>query len=112
MVTSAYVPDRGDIVWLSFSPQSGHEQAGRRPAIVLSPAEYNGKTDLMIACPITSRIKGYPFETRIRGARIDGVVLSDQVKSLDWKTRNATFAEKAKAEVLREVRGKLMVLLD
>ena len=112
MVKGAYVPDRGDIVWLSFSPQSGHEQAGRRPALVLSPAAYNGKTDLMTACPITSRVKGYPFETRIRGTHIDGVVLSDQVKSLDWKTRNATFADRAEEEVLREVREKLIALLD
>ena len=86
-----YVPDRGDIVWLNFTPQAGHEQAGHRPALVLSPAAYNGKTGLMLCCPITSQVKGYPFEVRLdAGADAQGVVLSDQVKSLDWQARQAT----------------------
>jgi mRNA interferase MazF len=85
-----YVPDRGDAVWLSFNPQTGHEQAGRRPALVLSPASYNGKVGLAIFCPITNQIKGYPFEVVIpSGLKVTGAVLSDQVKSLDWHARRA-----------------------
>src|SRR5215210_6554300 len=86
----AYVPDRGDVVWISLNPQAGHEQAGRRPAVVLSPAAYNRKTGLAVLCPITNQIKGYPFEVVIpEGAAVSGAVLSDQVKSLDWKARRA-----------------------
>ena len=87
-----YIPERGDVVWISFQPQAGHEQAGRRPALVLSPQEYNGKTHLALFCPITSRVKGYPFEVVIPdGFPVSGVVLSDQVKNLDWQARNAEF---------------------
>jgi len=90
-VVKRYVPERGDVVWLNFTPQAGHEQAGHRPALVLSPAAYNGKTGLMLCCPITSQVKGYPFEVRLdAGADAQGVVLSDQVKSLDWQARQAT----------------------
>ena len=89
MVTR-YVPERGDVVWLNFTPQAGHEQAGHRPALVLSPAAYNGKTGLMLCCPITSQVKGYPFEVQLSpDAGVRGVVLSDQVKSLDWRARQA-----------------------
>jgi mRNA interferase MazF len=78
-----YIPERGDIVWLNFTPQTGHEQMGRRPAIVISPFDYNEKVGLGLFCPITSKIKGYPFEVKIENKKIDGVVLSDQIKSLD-----------------------------
>jgi mRNA interferase MazF len=86
----AYVPERGDVVWITFNPQAGHEQAGYRPAVVLSPKTYNGKVGLALLCPITSQIKGYPFEVEVpEGLSVNGVILSDQVKSLDWKARNA-----------------------
>ncbi len=84
------MPGRGDIVWLAFDPQAGHEQAGRRPALVVSPAAYNGKTGLALFCPITSQVKGYPFEISLPpGSAVSGVVLSDQLKSLDWRVRQA-----------------------
>jgi mRNA interferase MazF len=86
----AYVPERGDVVLLNFDPQTGHEQAGRRPAVVLSPAAYNGKVGLALLCPITSQVKGYSFEVQIpTGLRVAGVILADQVKSVDWRARNA-----------------------
>ena len=89
MAARKYVPDRGDIVWLQFTPQAGHEQAGHRPALVLSPASYNRRSGLMLCCPITSRVKGYPFEVALgEGEDLAGVVLADQVKSLDWKARH------------------------
>ena len=113
MVKSAYTPERGDIVWLTFTPQAGHEQAGRRPALVLSPAAYNGKVGLALLCPITSQVKGYPFEVAVPvGLPISGVVLADQVKSLDWRARNAELAGKLPAGALEEVLQKLQVLLD
>lgn len=107
-----YVPKRGDIIWLNFNPQAGHEQAGKRPAIVLTPEEYNRKTDLLIACPITSKTKGYPFEVRLVGKKINGTVLSDQVKNLDWKVRNAQLIEQAPAETIIEVQEKLTLLIQ
>jgi mRNA interferase MazF len=97
---------------LDFTPQTGHEQAGKRPAIVISPRIYNQKTSLLIACPITSRIKGYPFEVKVKGNKIEGAVLSDQVKNLDWIARQATFIEKAKENVILEVKSKLLTLLE
>ena len=112
MVAERYIPKKGDLIWLNFTPQSGHEQAGKRPAIVLSPLEYNSKTDLIIACPITSKIKGYPFEVKIEGNKIQGVVLADQVKNLDWQTRHAQFIEKAPQKVLKEVQNKLIALIE
>ena len=85
-----YVPARGDVVWITFNPQAGHEQAGRRPALVLSPSSYNRKVGLAILCPITSQVKGYPFEVTIpAGSNLGGVILSDQVKSLDWRIRKS-----------------------
>lgn len=85
-MTRSYVPDRGDVVWIDFNPQAGHEQAGRRPALVLSPARYNTKVGLLLLCPVTTQIKGYPFESNIpQGLKVTGTILSDQVKSLDWK---------------------------
>ncbi len=107
-----YCPKRGDIVWLNFNPKAGHEQAGHRPALVLSPEPYNRKVGLAIICPITTRIKGYPFEVDLPGdLDVTGAVLSDQVKSLDWRARKASFGCEAPPEVLREVVGKLGSIL-
>ena len=112
MVNTNYIPERGDLIWLNFTPQSGHEQAGKRPAIVLSPLKYNRKTGLLITCPITSKVKGYPFEVAIEGKKTSGVVLSDQVKSFDWKTRKAVFIEKVSNETLEKVQENLSVLIQ
>jgi len=106
----AYVPDAGDIVWLHFNPQAGHEQAGHRPAVVLSPASYNGKTGLMLCCPMTTQIKGYPFEVLIAGER-PGVVLADQIKSLDWRVRRAMHKGSVLAAELAEIRSKAAALI-
>jgi len=106
-----YVPDQGDLVWLEFDPQSGHEQKGRRPALVLSPASYNLKVGLMLCCPITTKAKGYPFEVEIKTKEVTGVVLADQVKYLDWRAGNAHSAGVVSVEVLAEVRVKLSVLV-
>ena len=103
------VPDAGDIVWLRFDPQAGHEQAGHRPAVVLSPAAYNAKTSLMICCPMTTQIKNYPFEVLIVGS-VPSVVLADQVKSLDWRKRRARRKGKVSAAELEEVRAKVRAL--
>lgn len=112
-MTPTYIPDRGDLIWISLNPQAGHEQAGRRPALILSPASYNGKVGLAILCPITNRIKGYPFEVSIpEGLMISGVVLSDQVKSLDWRARQAQKIDTAPEAVLAEVLAKLGSLLQ
>ena len=107
-----YYPDRGDVVWLDFDPQLGHEQAGKRPAIVFSPIEYNRKVGLALTFPITSQIKGYPFEVRIKPDKIDGVVLADQIKNLDWRARRIKYIEKAPEEILDEVREKLDWILE
>lgn len=108
----AYIPNRGDIVWITFNPQAGHEQAGRRPALVLSPSAYNGKVGLAILCPITSQIKNYPFEVIIPdGLKISGAILSDQVKSLDWRARQAEFVCKLPESSLDEVLQKLGTLI-
>jgi mRNA interferase MazF len=106
-----YVPDVGDVVWLEFDPQAGHEQAGHRPALVLSPALYNGKTGLMVCCPLSTKVKGYPFEVAAMLDGQEGVVLSDQVKSLDWKTRRAKKKSVVPEAVLAEVRAKIKALL-
>jgi mRNA interferase MazF len=112
MVNEKYIPERGDIVWLNFNPQSGHEQMGKRPAIVVSPKKYNSKTNLALFCPITSKIKNYPFEVIILEKEINGVILSDQIKSLDWKERNAEFIGKSSEEVLEEVINKVLLLIN
>ena len=107
-----YVPRRGDLVWLTFDPQAGHEQAGRRPAFVLSPEAYNRKTNLCIACPITSRVKGYPFEVPVSsGLDIGGVILADQVKSLDWRERKAHFVARTSPEVIEDVLALILSLI-
>jgi mRNA interferase MazF len=107
-----YIPKQGDFVWINMDPQLGHEQAGRRPAIILSPYAYNKKVGLAILCPITNKIKGYPFEVIISGSLgISGVILSDQVKNLDWKARKVEFIQKASKKTLLKVFNKLNTLL-
>lgn len=105
-----YIPDSGEIVWLQFDPQAGHEQSGHRPALVLSPASYNGKTGLMLCCPMTTRSKGYPFEVSIAG-KTASAVLADQVKSLDWRARKAKRKGAISSVELAEVRAKLIALV-
>ena len=107
-----YVPDAGDIVWLDFDPQAGHEQAGRRPALVLSPALYNGKTGIMVCCPLSTRAKGYPFVVPAVVDRLECAVLSDQVRSLDWRARKARRKAIADADVVLHVRAKIKALLE
>lgn len=105
-------PDRGDIVWLQFHPQAGHEQTGRRPAIVISPRAYNEKVGLALFCPITNQVKGYPFEVLLPGELgVSGVVLSDQIKSLDWRARHAERICRAPRQVVEEVLAKIAALV-
>ncbi len=107
-----YVPDRGDAVWITLDPQAGHEQAGRRPALVLSPAAYNGRVGLALICPITNQHKGYPFEVPLpAGSPVTGVVLSDQVKSLDWQARKATKIGRVPLNALAAILARLQTLL-
>ena len=107
-----YIPDRGDVIWINLNPQAGHEQAGRRPVVVLSPAKYNGKVGMAILCPITNQIKGYPFEVEIPSdLQVTGVILSDQVKCLDWKARKAEFICKLHPKLTIEVLKKLNTLI-
>lgn len=110
MVSASYVPDAGDIVWLQFDPQAGHEQAGHRPALVLSPARYNAARGMMICCPMTSRIKGYVFEVVVT-TDPPSAILADQVKSLDWRARGAVRKGAVPPQALAEVRGKIKALL-
>lgn len=108
-----YVPKAGDIVWINMNPQAGHEQAGRRPALVLSQETYNRKTGLTVICPVTNQKKNYPFEVEIPGGlSISGVILSDQIKSLDWKSRKAEFICRIDYEVIDDVLAKISALLD
>ncbi len=106
----SYIPEAGDIVWISFDPQAGHEQAGHRPTVVLSPASYNAKTSLMVCCPMTTQIKNYPFEVLVAGA-IPSAVLADQVKSLNWRKRRAKRKGAISAAELADVRAKLRALI-
>jgi mRNA interferase MazF len=107
-----FVPDGGELVWLTFDPQAGHEQAGRRPALVLSPKSYNHKSGLALVCPVTSQIKGYPFEVPVpAGCRVNGVILADHVKSLDWKARRAERITRVPLPTLNEVLARLAPLL-
>jgi mRNA interferase MazF len=106
------IPDRGDVVWLNFDPQAGHEQAGRRPALVLSPAPYNRRIGLMLVCPVTRQMKGYPFEVAIPdGLVVSGVVLSDHVKSLDWRVRDAAIVGRLPGQTVEQVIAKIEALL-
>ncbi len=112
MVTN-YVPARGDVVWITLNPQAGHEQAGRRPALVVSPLVYNKKVGLALMCPITNQVKGYPFEVLIpKGLPVTGVVLADQVKSLDWQARRAELICTLPKEAVRDVLNKIKLLLE
>ena len=104
-----FIPEAGDIIWLELNRQAGHEQAGRRPALVISPSSYNSKTSLALCCTMTTKIKGYPFEVLIDSE--DSVVLADHVKSLDWKARKAKLKTQVSEDVLNEVRGKLQALI-
>jgi mRNA interferase MazF len=111
--TSPYIPQRGDIVWITLNPQAGHEQSGHRPAVVLSPGSYNSKTGLALFCPVTSQVKGYPFEVLLpEGLPVEGAILSDQVKSLDWRVRNAERLCSLPASTISEVMQKLNTLLS
>lgn len=110
-MSTTYIPEVGDIVWLNFTPQMGHEQAGRRPAVVLSPKAYNDKTGLLVCVPITSQIKGYPFEVRLSGNEVTGAALADQIKSLDWRSRQAQYKGKINAAELQEIKAKIAALL-
>jgi mRNA interferase MazF len=109
-VSQPYVPEAGDIVWLEFDPQAGYEQAGHRPALVLSSSAYNRPTGLMLCCPLTTKIKSYPFEVAV-GSNRQAVVLADQVKNLDWRARRARFKERVSARELGQVRAKLRALI-
>lgn len=112
-MAGAVVPDRGDLVWLEFSPQAGHEQAGRRPGLVLSPRSYNAAAGLALFCPITSQVKGYPFEVPLPAdSPVHGVVLADQIKSLDWRVRKARRIARAPQTVVAEVLAKAQTLLE
>jgi mRNA interferase MazF len=107
-----YIPDRGHVIWITLNPRSGHEQAGRRPVLVLSPAAYNGRVGLALVCPITNQVKGYPFEGQLPGGLdVTGVVLSDQVKNLDWRVRNAVYLCTLPMKTVAEVLRKLETLL-
>lgn len=107
-----HVPDRGDIVWVDFDPQAGHEQAGRWPALIISPISYNQKVGLVLLCPVTNQRKGYPFEVALpQGLTVAGVVLADQLKSMDWRARRAEFCCRAPAATVLDVIGKAQSLL-
>lgn len=113
MLNKDFVPKSGDLVWIDFNPQKGHEQAGRRPALVLSPEKYNNKTGLFILCPITKQQKGYSFEVEIPdGLDVSGVILSDQIKSLDWRSRKAEFICRVDDAIINDVLAKISALLD
>ena len=111
-MSTPYIPEAGDIVWLNFTPQTGHEQAGRRPAVVLSPSVYNSKTGLLVCVPITNQIKGYPFEVVLSGTEASGAALADQVKSLDWRSRQAQFKSKISDVEMQGIKAKVAALLS
>ena len=111
-LTKSYVPDTGDIIWLEFTPHSGHEQGGKRPALVVSPAMYNRSTKCALVCPITRKVKGYPFEVLLHDKqKTTGAILADQVRNLDWESRHAKFIEKLSSALLAQVVGKFTTLL-
>lgn len=109
---AAYVPDRGDMVWVNLGPTAGHEQTGRRPVLVLSPRAYSAKTGLALVCPVTSQVKGYPFEVELPDEReLHGVILADHLRSIDWRSRNAEFTANLPADVVTEVLARLAPLV-
>jgi len=113
VISVAYVPERADVVWLTFDPKAGHEQAGRRPAVVVSPRAYNGKVGMALLCPITTRCKGYPFEVKIPdGLPVSGAALSDQLKCLDWKARRAEFACRLPRDAMAEILARIRTLTE
>ncbi len=112
MVKKKYIPERGDVVWLNFNPTKGHEQKGTRPAVVLSRQKYNKNSELLLACPITSVSKKYPFEVILNNCDINGVVLADQIKNIDWTARNIKFIYKLEDKVLQEIIKKVSVLIQ
>ena len=113
MTTQEYVPKRGDAVWIDFNPQTGHAQAGRRPAVVLSPGSYNGKTGLAILCPIANQVKGYPFEVAVSaGLAVTGVILADQVKSMDWRARNTALISPLPVDIVDQVLERVGTLFS
>ena len=110
---AAYVPARGDLIWLQFNPHAGHEQAGHRPAVLISPSSYNRRVGLALCCPVTSQVKGYPFEVLLpQGLGVEGAILSDQIKSLDWRARKARRIGNLPGDVLQETVGKILALVD
>ncbi len=112
-MAAARAPDRGDVVWLQFNPQAGSEQAGHRPALVISPRSYNQRVGLSLVCPITSQIKGYPFEVELPGGmKTEGAILCDQIKSLDWRVRNAKRIASVPPSVMQEVTARILALVD
>lgn len=112
VATPAYVPAKGDLIWITFDPQAGHEQAGRRPAVVLSDTDYNTRSGLVIVCPITSRVKNYRYEVAVpAGGQTTGVVLADQIKSMDWRARRADFIERANDDLLLQILAKLGTII-
>lgn len=110
-MAAPYIPDEADIIWVNFTPQSGHEQAGRRPAVVLSPKTYNSRAGLVVCVPVTNQIKGYPFEVVLSGAGATGAALADQIKSLDWQARQAERKGTATMVEMAEIRAKIKSLL-
>lgn len=112
MRSPSWVPDRGDLIWLTFVPQAGREQSGRRPALVLSPAIYNGKTNLAVVCPITSHVKGYPFEVSLpSGGPIEGCVLADHIKNVDWSAREVKLIGRVRGDLLTQILDRISALL-
>ena len=111
-MTNSYVPEAGDVVWMQFDPQVGHEQMGKRPALVISPSRYNSKVGLMLCCPITTKSKGYIFEVSIETDRISGVVMADQIRYFDWRERGAVKASEVLPDYLIETRMKIKALLE
>jgi mRNA interferase MazF len=110
---AAYIPARGDLIWLQFNPQAGHEQAGHRPALVISPGSYNRRVGLALCCPVTSQVKGYPFEVLLPdGLGVEGAILADQIKSLDWRARMARRLGRLPPDLLEETVGKILALVD
>jgi mRNA interferase MazF len=111
VVKKTYIPERGDFVWLEFHPQAGREQSGRRPSLVLSPQPYNRRAQLALVCPVTSQIKGYPFEVAVNNEKVTGVVLADRIRCLDWNERQARFISRTSDDVVAEVVEKIATLL-